>query len=183
MVPSTTLRTAGWRLAALGAVAALALVCGCKAQFPKPSRPHIVFLLIDALRADHLALYGYERDTTPHIDSLGGAGLVFEEITTQAPWTASSMASIWTSLYPSETGLTIPVEKGEPRKLTREGVTRMGEEVPTLAEVLRRHGYRPMSVTTNVYASDRFGLLRGFEDVVHKSTDAVGALRLLALLL
>jgi glucan phosphoethanolaminetransferase (alkaline phosphatase superfamily) len=41
-------------------------------------RPNLLLILIDNLRADHLGLYGYGRDTSPQIDQLGASGVVFE---------------------------------------------------------------------------------------------------------
>src|SRR5699024_8439137 len=33
-------------------------------------RAHVLLITIDALRADHLGVYGYDRPTSPHIDAL-----------------------------------------------------------------------------------------------------------------
>ena len=35
----------------------------------EPAPTDVVVLLVDTLRADHVGAYGYERDTTPHIDA------------------------------------------------------------------------------------------------------------------
>ena len=83
------------------------------ASTPVPG-PNFVFILIDTLRADHLGAYGYPRDTTPFIDSLAANGLLFESAVSQAPWTGASMASIWTSRFPSEVGAgVLPDESGQ----------------------------------------------------------------------
>ena len=36
----------------------------------KGKRPNILLYVIDALRPDHLGIYGYKRNTSPHIDAL-----------------------------------------------------------------------------------------------------------------
>jgi len=44
-----------------------------KAQYPKnilTDRPNVIFIICDALRADHLSGYGYPRNTSPFTDSL-----------------------------------------------------------------------------------------------------------------
>ena len=43
-----------------------------------PSRPNIILISIDSLRADHLGSYGYDRPTSPAIDALGAEGVLFE---------------------------------------------------------------------------------------------------------
>ncbi len=36
----------------------------------RSERPNVILLVVDALRADHVGAYGYDRNTTPFIDSL-----------------------------------------------------------------------------------------------------------------
>jgi glucan phosphoethanolaminetransferase (alkaline phosphatase superfamily) len=48
-----------------------------RASYPKNikfNRKNVVIIIIDALRADHLHLFGYNRDTSPFLDSLYGSG-------------------------------------------------------------------------------------------------------------
>lgn len=136
--------------------------------------PNFVFVLIDTLRADHVGAYGYTSDTTPFIDSLAAKGLVFEHAVSQAPWTGSSMASIWTSRYPSEVGAgVLPDESGQ-RFLAKTGSTKLRRDVPTVAQVLSGAGYRTMALVSNVYAGGFFGLLRGYDVARQKSMDAKG---------
>ena len=61
---------------------ALTLVSGCGPRAPAdpgpdPGTPSIVLVTIDALRADHLGLYGYPRQTAPFLDSLAQTATVF----------------------------------------------------------------------------------------------------------
>ncbi len=71
----------------------------------RPDMPNVVLVVIDTLRADHVSSYGYERKTTPQIDAIAKRGVLFENAITQAPWTAASIASLFTGLYPSVHGL------------------------------------------------------------------------------
>ena len=76
----------------LAAVALLALACGCSGLEP----PRLIVLItIDTLRADHLPMYGYPRDTSPFLAELAAEGVVFESaysnIATTAPAHASSL--------------------------------------------------------------------------------------------
>ena len=66
-----------------------------------PRRPDadVVVITIDALRADHVGAYGYERPTTPNIDALARTGTRFERAYAQAPHTSFSVASMLTGKY------------------------------------------------------------------------------------
>ena len=39
---------------------------------------NIVFIALDTQRADHLGCYGYDKPTSPFIDSIAAQGVVFE---------------------------------------------------------------------------------------------------------
>ena len=59
---------------------------------------NVIMISIDTLRADHLGTYGYPRDTSPYLDKFAEKSLVFENAFSQAVWTLTSHASIFTSL-------------------------------------------------------------------------------------
>jgi arylsulfatase A-like enzyme len=42
------------------------------------SKPNVLVLGIDSLRADHLSCYGYQKLTTPHIDKIVESSIIFE---------------------------------------------------------------------------------------------------------
>ncbi len=85
----------------------------------------ILLITIDALRADHVGAYGYERDTTPEIDALAAEGAVFEAAYTPTPHTSYAVTSLMTGKYM--------------RPLLLQGV---GQDSQTWASALRRYGYR-----------------------------------------
>lgn len=157
-------------------VCLLVLVAGLSAcprgAAPPEARPNIVVVLIDTLRRDHLSTYGYDRTTTPFIDSLSANGLVFDDAVSQAPWTGASMASLWTSRYPSEVGGTIRPDEDGVRFLGRTASENLTRTVPTLAELLRSEGYRTIAVLANGYAGASLGLLRGFDSRWQKRVSA-----------
>ena len=130
-------------------ILALALLAlGCEAP---PSAPHIVLIVVDTLRADHLGAYGYDRPTSPHIDKLAEGGVVFTRATAPSSWTKPSMASLFTSLRPSQHGAV---------SFARQ----LDSGAPTLAELLRAAGYRTVGVTGNfVHVNETSGLHRGFD--------------------
>ncbi len=61
--------------------------------------PNLLFITIDACRADHLSAYGYGRPTTPALDRLASEGVRFAKAYTNAPMTVPSLSQIFTSRY------------------------------------------------------------------------------------
>jgi arylsulfatase A-like enzyme len=79
---------------------------GVRGQAPEPhsfprGRHSVVLITLDAARADHLSLYGYGRPTTPHLDRLAERALVFEAAQSPSNFTALSLYSLHTGLYPT----------------------------------------------------------------------------------
>ena len=64
--------------AALALLASLSLA-SC-ARDAEPARPrNVIFILVDTLRADHLGIYGYARDTSPNVDAFARESVVRAE--------------------------------------------------------------------------------------------------------
>ena len=61
--------------------------------------PNVLFLTIDALRADHLSSYGYARPTSPHIDRLAAEGVRWTHAFADAPMTVPSLPQVFTSRW------------------------------------------------------------------------------------
>ena len=68
--------------------------------------PSIVLVTIDTLRADHLRVYGYHRDTSPHIDALAAEGVLFERAMAPMATTLPSHVSLFSAVYPHQHGVT-----------------------------------------------------------------------------
>lgn len=111
----------------------------------------IVLISIDTLRADHLGTYGHARNTSPNIDALASQGVVFEDVSTTAPWTLPAHSSMLTGFYPEQT-----------RVRTRNQMLR--GNVPTVAEALLSAGYRTAGIGNVSWLHSKFGLNRGFEN-------------------
>lgn len=111
--------------------------------------PNILFLLLDTVRAASLGLYGYGRPTTPALERLAQRGVVFDRAIATAPWTLQSHASFFTGRLPHD--------------LSPDFLTPLDGAHPTLAEVLRDHGYLTAGFAANhAYVSWETGLARGF---------------------
>lgn len=65
-------------------------------------RPNIVLVVMDTARAQNFSCYGYERETTPFLDSLAEGNVKYENAFSQANWTLSSHASMFSGQYLSE---------------------------------------------------------------------------------
>jgi hypothetical protein len=65
----------------------------------------VILISIDTLRADRLPVYGYRGGSTPVIDRLARAGIVFDDVYSQCPLTLPSHASLLTGLLPFHHGV------------------------------------------------------------------------------
>lgn len=115
---------------------------------PAPTRGYIL-ISIDALRADHLGLYGYPRPTSPFLDELARRATVFDHAFAQVPSTLPSHMSMFTGLYPAEHGVFPPSSVLAP-------------EIRTLPEVLLHAGFRTAGHTEGGYVQGGYGFSRGF---------------------
>ena len=158
------------------AIAALLLTCSRPAE-DDVRGPSVVLIVVDTLRADRLGLYGYGRGTSPALDDWARKGAVFERSFATSPWTLPSFGSIYTGLLPNRHGAGARVpEKGAPPGRPVGHMILHGEKksfagldraVPTLAELLRNHGYRTGAVVTNPFLHPLFGVARGFQEYDH----------------
>ena len=133
----------------VGLVVAPLVACGAE-EDPRP--PNLVIVALDTLRPDHLGCYGYELDTSPNIDAFAAGAFRFTGAQSAAPWTAPSMITLMTSLYPDVHQVMAFPEPG-----------RLGSGVETLAEVLQSHGFGTAAFTEGGYAKGTFGLDQGFD--------------------
>src|SRR5229473_5917698 len=113
--------------------------------------PNVVVITIDTLRPDHLGCYGYKQIRTPNIDALATDGIRFERAYTSVPVTLPSHTAIFTGTYPIYSGMhDFAANKLNPTQ-------------PTLASVLKEHGYVTGAVIASAVLDSRFGLNRGFD--------------------
>ena len=110
--------------------------------------PKLILISVDCLRADHVGVYGYPRDTTPSIDAFAEDGVVFENAISTSATTLPTHMSAFTGLTPSEHGAS-----------NRHMLSR---SVPYLPEILAASGYQVDSVVSGAYLAQNFGFERGF---------------------
>ncbi len=117
------------------------------------SKPNIVLIIIDTLRADHLGCYGYDRETSPVLDSLAEEGVLFSRCQAQAPWTLPAHATIWT-------GLTVVSHQAR-----RSGTDTHGVDIslPSIATILKGEGYVTLGFVNIFLLNGDFGFDNGFD--------------------
>ena len=71
---------------------------------PDERPPDVLLVTIDTLRADHLGHYGYERNTSPHMDAFANASVIFENAHSSSSWTLPGLASMLTGEHSSTHG-------------------------------------------------------------------------------
>ena len=110
----------------------------------------IILISLDTLRADHLGIYGYHRNTTPYIDAFARENIIFENAVVQSACTLPSHMSIMTSLYPSSHGVQSETQ-------------RLSEEHVTLAELVRKGGYKTAAFADGAFMRGVYGFNKGFD--------------------
>src|SRR5512144_3085711 len=111
------------------AVLLAAMSSGAVSPGAAPSRPNIVLVTIDTLRADHVGAYGRVGVHTTTIDRLAREGVLVEDAVVAVPQTRPSHATILTGLLPYQHGLR---DNYSPP---------LAPATPTLASVLRGSGW------------------------------------------
>jgi arylsulfatase A-like enzyme len=110
----------------------------------------LVLITVDCLRADHVGWLGYNRPTTPYLDSLAAESTTYSNAIVAGAPTYYSFPAIMAARYPLAFGRdVIGLCPGE----------------PTLAATLSDFGYSTAAfISTNPYLSERFGYAQGFDE-------------------
>jgi arylsulfatase A-like enzyme len=144
----------------LGTLLLLALPLFLLLRLPAPSNPHssqkptvprVLLLSIDTLRPDVLSSFGGREIQTPHLDALASDSLSFTRAYSSASWTLPAMASVMTGVSPQVHGALH----------TR---SRVPDGLPTLAETLRRAGYRTAAFVSSTVLGPPANLTQGFDE-------------------
>ena len=127
--------------------------------------PDVILISMDTTRADHMSVYGYERETSPRLTEFAKDALNFVEARSPAQWTVPGHASMFTGMYPSRHGAhyagdwnSAPVINGRQRVLP------LADDRTTVAETLEARGYVTAGFVANFANLDRnFGMAQGFQ--------------------
>ncbi|APR80517.1 Sulfatase [Minicystis rosea] len=138
------------------------------AEPPSSGKPDIVLITLDSVRADHTSAYGYVRETTPKLAELAAHGVVFEHAYAAGGDAQRALAPLVTGKRLSDTA-----------RDKREWPTILPEN-ETLAERLKKGGYRTAAVTSFTWLSEERGFAQGFDqfkpvfDGVHPEREVTG---------
>lgn len=106
-----------------------------------------ILLSVDCLRADHVGCYGYDRPTTPNIDSFAADATRYRFSYANCPGTRWAFQSIHTGVYAGQIdGLGIPSGYRD-----------------HLAERFRSAGFSTFGIANNGFLSRDYGYDRGFD--------------------
>ncbi len=148
------------RLALVVMVVTTVTTCARFTGSPSNETP-VILISIDTLRSDHLPAYGYDRVSTPHIDAFRADSILYERAYSHCPLTLPSHATMFTGQLPSANGV-------------RDNVGyRIGANVPTLAELLKKNGYATGGAVSAFVLRRESGMGRGF-DVYDDDVEAIG---------
>ena len=121
---------------------------GC---FLKKSGYNVLLLTLDTTRADHLRCYGYWNIETPALNRLAREGVMFLRAYAHLPMTLPAHTSILSGTYPLYNGV------------VDNGGYRVPDEVITLPEVLKEHGYTTAGFISAAVLKKTFNLNQGFD--------------------
>src|SRR5262249_36848393 len=125
--------------------AALTIGCGVRNQRSPATRPNILLVTIDTLRADRVG-----ARVAPTLDRLAASGVRFTSARTAAPLTLPAHTTLHTGLLPPEHGV-------------RENGGTLGASHPTIATLLKASGYQTAAFIGAFVLDRRFGLAQGFD--------------------
>jgi arylsulfatase A-like enzyme len=111
-------------------------------------RPNVVIVTMDTVRADHLSVYGYQRNTSQNLVDFSRVSTAYSRAISTSNATLPAHESMFTGAYASLFG----------------DSTRIPASFPTMSQLLAGAGYRTMSVVANYgFFSTGFDLGRGFQ--------------------
>jgi len=115
------------------------------------TRPDVLLITIDTVRADSLGFAGNRKVETPVLDRLAAQGRVFRNAHAHNVVTLPSHANVLTGLLPYQHGI-------------RDNTGfRLDSSTPTLATLLKSEGYATAAFIGAFPLDSRFGLSRGFD--------------------
>jgi len=127
--------------------------CGKAKTVVPPSCPNapVIVISVDTLRSDHLPFYGYQGVETPALSALRAESVLFEKAYAHVPLTLPSHVSLFTGVLPAVHGVHDNLGY------------RLKAEVPTLAELLKKGGYRTGAAVSAFVLGGGTGASRGFD--------------------
>ncbi len=126
----------------------------------------ILFLDLDTLRPDHLGCYGYQRNTSPHIDSVAADGVRFDQYYCSDAPCLPSRTALMTGQFGIHTG--VVGHGGTTADLRLEGpergfMSRLSSE--SLVGILRQQGFHCTSISPFAERHGSWNFYAGFNEI------------------
>lgn len=134
------------------------------------SRPNILFVICDQLRADHLGFGGNSVVRTPNIDAIANGGTVFDKAFVNNPVCMPNRSTIMTGRMPSAHGVVFNDRSLDPNANTFVRQLRSaGWKTALIGKSHLQHGMSREAVTPSSLAPGRTSPLdRGWDTVEHQ---------------
>jgi arylsulfatase A-like enzyme/uncharacterized membrane protein YbhN (UPF0104 family) len=122
------------------------------------SKPNIILVMVDTLRADHLSCYGSDLET-PNLCRLTEGGTTYQGFS-HASWTKPATASLLTSTLPST-----HLAMSKPASLSG--------DLTLISEAMQTGGYTTGGIVSNVNLAESFGFAQGYDDYYYLGPDYI----------
>lgn len=120
------------------------------------SKPNVILVMVDTLRADHLSCYGGSV-ATPNLCRLAENGTIYQGFS-HASWTKPATASLISSTLPSTHNA-----MSKPSSLS--------QDLVLISEAMSEAGYSTGGIVSNVNLAESFGFAQGYDDYYYLGPD------------
>ena len=131
-------------------------------------KENVLILVLDACRPDKLGAYGYDKNTSPAIDSVASDpnAVMFHQHFVQGTETKPSTASLFTGLFVYQHGVTMG-HKERPERGSRFYLAQvLSAKHSTLAEEFSAAGYYTFGVVKSYHLLPKYGFSQGFDTYI-----------------
>ncbi|HOQ32629.1 MAG TPA: sulfatase [Candidatus Hydrogenedens sp.] len=143
------------------AIGSVIILFGYYFQKNYVSKPNIVFILIDTLRADCINPDVEPNPITPFLSKLAQKSIYFSCAVTPCSWTKPTMATLLTGLPTEKHGVRYSVRNEDPNAPVSDV---LNDTFTTLPEYLSQQGYETYAVQSNANLAPLLGFAQGFRE-------------------
>jgi arylsulfatase A-like enzyme len=111
---------------------------------------NVLLIVVDALNASHIGVYGYERNTTPYMDAIAADGIVLTDWISNSSWTRPSFTTMITGVPKSIHGMELSERK-------------LSKKIQTLPKKFKHAQYATAGFIGNPLIQKKWGYHNGFD--------------------
>ncbi len=126
-------------------------------------KKNVILITIDCLRADHLGCLGNNQKLTPYLDEIAKKGVLFKQAFSYGSTTFTSIPVLLTSspIIPYYHYINLNMKRGtnlnDRFRTYKEVIKKVFELKPTIAGILKLHGYKTAAIHSSPYLSRFYG--------------------------